>query len=120
MFGSYRVNAEVVASASSLQLESPVNIAWHNCGKNVECAQVQVPLDWNSPAGPKISLSVARHLASKPNQRIGSLFVNYGGPGVAGVPHAQRLWGEAEGERHFVQVAIASRNFRMAREKRTR
>jgi pimeloyl-ACP methyl ester carboxylesterase len=47
---------------------------------------VPVPLDWNCPTGPKISLSVVRHLASKPNERIGSLFVNYGGPGVAGVP----------------------------------
>ena len=33
-----------------------------------------------------ISLAVARHLASRPGQRIGSLFINYGGPGVAGVP----------------------------------
>jgi pimeloyl-ACP methyl ester carboxylesterase len=33
-----------------------------------------------------ISLAVVRHLASRPGKRIGSLFVNYGGPGVAGVP----------------------------------
>ena len=32
----------------------------------------------------KISLAVVRHLASRPGQRIGSLFVNFGGPGVAG------------------------------------
>ena len=86
MFGNYRVNAEVVASATSLQFQSPMKVAWHNCGKNLECAQVRVPLDWNRFWGATISLSVARHLASKPNQRIGSLFVNYGGPGVAGVP----------------------------------
>jgi pimeloyl-ACP methyl ester carboxylesterase len=86
MFGNYRANAEVVASASSLQLESPAKITWHTCGKNIECTRVQVPLDWSSPEGPQISLAVARHLASKPNQRIGSLFINYGGPGVPGVP----------------------------------
>jgi pimeloyl-ACP methyl ester carboxylesterase len=86
MFGNYRVNAEVVASATSLQFQSPMKVTWHNCGKNLECAQVRVPLDWNRSWGATISLSVARHLASKPNQRIGSLFVNFGGPGVAAVP----------------------------------
>jgi TAP-like protein len=47
---------------------------------------VQVPLDWNHPNGPEITLAVARHRASKPNERIGSMFINYGGPGVPGVP----------------------------------
>jgi pimeloyl-ACP methyl ester carboxylesterase len=64
-------------------------IAWQSCPgnpANLDCAQVQVPLDWNHPDGPEISLAVARHRASKPNQRIGSLFVNFGGPGVAAVP----------------------------------
>ena len=60
--------------------------AWHSCGTNLECAQVPVPLDWDRPGDAKISLAVVRHLASKPNQKIGSLFVNFGGPGVASVP----------------------------------
>jgi pimeloyl-ACP methyl ester carboxylesterase len=47
---------------------------------------VPVPLDWDHPNGQQISLLVIRHRASKPNERIGSLFVNYGGPGVPGVP----------------------------------
>jgi pimeloyl-ACP methyl ester carboxylesterase len=55
------------------------------CGERLECAKVQVPLDWARPDGPKISLSVIRYLASRPEQRIGSLFVNFGGPGVPGV-----------------------------------
>lgn len=37
------------------------------------------------PGERKITLSVIRHLASRPEQRIGSLFVNFGGPGVPGV-----------------------------------
>jgi hypothetical protein len=41
-------------------------------------------LDWNHPDGPEISLSAVRHRASKPNERIGSLFINYGGPGCRG------------------------------------
>jgi pimeloyl-ACP methyl ester carboxylesterase len=46
---------------------------------------VPVPLDWAHPNGPAITLAVARHLASHPEQRIGSLFVNPGGPGDRGV-----------------------------------
>lgn len=46
---------------------------------------MRVPLDWARPHGPKISLAVIRHRASQPKRRIGSLFVNFGGPGVAGV-----------------------------------
>src|SRR3954451_4477325 len=61
-------------------------IAWKRCGKRLQCARVRVPLDWSQPSMGTISLAVARHLASRPGQRIGSLFVNYGGPGVAGVP----------------------------------
>jgi pimeloyl-ACP methyl ester carboxylesterase len=84
LLGSHR------ADASSSRTDSPDTIAWQSCpgvpAKDIQCAQVQVPLDWARPAGPKISLAVARHLASKSEERIGSLFVNYGGPGVAGVP----------------------------------
>src|SRR5204862_386734 len=61
-------------------------IAWKGCGKQLQCARVRVPLDWARPGLGTISLAVVRHLASRPKQRIGSLFVNYGGPGVAGVP----------------------------------
>jgi pimeloyl-ACP methyl ester carboxylesterase len=46
---------------------------------------VSVPLDWAHHGGRTITLSVIRHLASHPGQRIGSLFVNPGGPGDSGV-----------------------------------
>ena len=59
-------------------------IDWSKCGARLECARVPVPLDWDRPDGAKITLAVVRHLASRPEQRIGSLFVNFGGPGVAG------------------------------------
>jgi pimeloyl-ACP methyl ester carboxylesterase len=60
-------------------------ITWAACGPQLECANVPVPLDWAHPNGPTIALAVARHLASHPEQRIGSLFVNPGGPGDSGV-----------------------------------
>src|SRR5512132_69392 len=67
------------------------SIGWTACGSGLECASVLVPLDWRHLGGPTISLAVTRHLASRPGQRIGSLFVNPGGPGDSGVGYvAQR------------------------------
>jgi pimeloyl-ACP methyl ester carboxylesterase len=60
-------------------------IGWTTCGSGLECANVPVPLDWRHPDGPTITLAVIRHLASRPEQRIGSLFFNPGGPGDSGV-----------------------------------
>jgi pimeloyl-ACP methyl ester carboxylesterase len=60
-------------------------VTWTSCGPQLECASVPVPLDWARPGGPTIALAVIRHLASHPEQRIGSLFVNPGGPGDSGV-----------------------------------
>jgi hypothetical protein len=44
-----------------------------------------VPLDYHHPGGRKISIAVARHLATDPARRLGSLFINGGGPG-SGLP----------------------------------
>lgn len=62
-------------------------ISWSPCGSpdGVECARIRVPLDWDRPKGRKITLALARHLAGKPEQRIGSLLINPGGPGDTGV-----------------------------------
>jgi pimeloyl-ACP methyl ester carboxylesterase len=67
----------------------PQAIAWKACGKRLQCARVRVPLDWSRASGPKISLSVIRYRASKPQRRIGSLFMNFGGPGVAGTQNVR-------------------------------
>jgi pimeloyl-ACP methyl ester carboxylesterase len=69
-----------------LPVVAHAGIAWRKCGTNLQCASVRVPLDWGRPAGGRITLAVIRHLASHPDRRIGSLFVDFGGPGVAGVP----------------------------------
>ncbi len=60
-------------------------ISWASCGERLECATVAVPLDWSDPDGETIDLAVIRRLASSPETRIGSIFVNPGGPGESGV-----------------------------------
>lgn len=59
-------------------------IDWQHCGPRLQCAHVDVPLDWAHPHGRQIELKVARHLASDPGRRIGTLFVSPGGPGESG------------------------------------
>ena len=44
---------------------------------------VRVPLDWDRPHGRTINLKLIRHLASKPEQRIGSMFIARAGPAIA-------------------------------------
>jgi pimeloyl-ACP methyl ester carboxylesterase len=63
-------------------------ISWSACYKTLgpfECATVQVPLDYGRPNGAAISIALVRLPASDPDRRIGSLFINPGGPGGSGV-----------------------------------
>jgi pimeloyl-ACP methyl ester carboxylesterase len=60
-------------------------IAWRSCGSRLQCARVRVPLNWTRPQGPTISLAVIRYVPRQRKHPLGSLFVNFGGPGVAGV-----------------------------------
>ena len=64
-------------------------IRWSSCRENsgfpFECARVRVPLDYSNPRAGTISLALLRLPASDPEHRIGSLFVNPGGPGGSGV-----------------------------------
>ncbi len=72
-------------SARAAETVPAAKISWTACGDRLECAKVPVPLDWAKPDGRKIELAVIRHLASKPDTRLGSIFVNPGGPGESGV-----------------------------------
>jgi pimeloyl-ACP methyl ester carboxylesterase len=60
-------------------------VAWHHCGNRLQCADVRVPLDWDHPQGRTVKLAVIRYPATRPKQRIGSLFINPGGPGQSGL-----------------------------------
>ena len=60
----------------------PPVLTWAPCDDGFECSTATVPLDYDRPAGPTISLALIRLPASSPYDRIGSLFMNPGGPGV--------------------------------------
>ena len=56
-------------------------LAWEGCYEYAECATAQVPLDYDQPRGATTGLAVLRVPARDQANKIGSLFVNPGGPG---------------------------------------
>lgn len=78
------------------QVEAPVpDIDWAACeGEGLaafDCATAQVPVDYDEPAGDTTSIALTRLPAADPDARIGSLFVNFGGPGGPGVATMHQL-----------------------------
>lgn len=58
---------------------------WADCQGGFVCATAQVPLDYHRPHGDQIDLALIKLSAADPGTRIGTLFVNFGGPGQSGV-----------------------------------
>jgi pimeloyl-ACP methyl ester carboxylesterase len=57
----------------------------------LQCARMQVPLDYAQPQGRTASIAVLRHAAPPSPERIGSLVINPGGPGASGIQTAAYL-----------------------------
>jgi pimeloyl-ACP methyl ester carboxylesterase len=75
-------------TAPTAAAQVPV-LTWKACDGGFQCATARLPLDYRHPGGAKVSIAVARHLATEPARRLGSLFINGGGPaeqieGIAG------------------------------------
>jgi pimeloyl-ACP methyl ester carboxylesterase len=58
---------------------------WTDCGKGFLCAEVHVAKDYRAPSKGVLNLSLIKLVATEPDERIGSLLVNPGGPGGSGV-----------------------------------
>lgn len=57
-----------------------------------DCATIQVPQDWHNPGNGKVfSVAITRVRSKSQTNRIGSLVVNPGGPGVSGISLAVEL-----------------------------
>jgi pimeloyl-ACP methyl ester carboxylesterase len=56
---------------------------WRSCGDaaGVTCTTVKVPRDYDRPRGASFELFVAKSPATDQAHKLGSLFVNFGGPG---------------------------------------
>jgi pimeloyl-ACP methyl ester carboxylesterase len=60
-------------------------LRWRDCGDGFQCATAEVPRDYGRPRDGTLDIAVIRKPATDAEHRIGSLFVNYGGPGGDGV-----------------------------------
>ncbi|MGA5820483.1 alpha/beta hydrolase [Kitasatospora sp. NPDC094028] len=87
-------------------------IAWADCPADpkaekakvdtsgMKCGKLHVPLDYANPATDAIDLALIKHPAAKPDQRVGSLMVNPGGPGASGVEMVEFGAKDFEGTLH--------------------
>jgi pimeloyl-ACP methyl ester carboxylesterase len=62
------------------RVPAPV-LQWTTCRKTAQCAVAELPLDYAHPNGAKIKVALLRIKAKDPRHRIGTIFVNPGGPG---------------------------------------
>lgn len=80
------------SDAGSDPAPTPGDIDWGSCTDqmatmaSLKCGRLEVPLDPEEPEGPTIELELARSASTgSPDERIGSLVINPGGPGASGI-----------------------------------
>jgi len=84
-------NTRMSASANRPSMPVPVPVLnWAPCldlqpGIEAECASATVPLDYDNPRGATTQIALARVAATDQLNRLGTIFVNPGGPGGSGV-----------------------------------
>jgi pimeloyl-ACP methyl ester carboxylesterase len=59
-------------------------IPWRSCGRQFECGSISVPVDYVQPSEGRTRIAVARARALDSGHRVGSLVLNFGGPGDPG------------------------------------
>ncbi|MFP5346651.1 MAG: alpha/beta hydrolase [Actinomycetes bacterium] len=82
-------------SVAAEQATAPVpRLEWQSCGASLSaflCATAEVPTDYDDPTGPTTTIGLTKLPAAKPDERLGTLFTNPGGPGGSGVDFVQQL-----------------------------
>jgi pimeloyl-ACP methyl ester carboxylesterase len=71
-------------SPDALALDGEM-IDWEPCGDLTQCGTVEVPIDYRDPSLGTLNIAVNVHRSTDPDERIGYLFVNPGGPGASAV-----------------------------------
>ncbi len=75
--------------------------SWSRAGVDAgafTCATAAVPLDHDDPTGPTIDLALKKLPAGDPERRLGTLFLNPGGPGGSGVTFVDSAQGAFDAE----------------------
>ena len=82
----------LTAAPAGAAEHAPVpQLDWKDCDDGFQCATAKVPLDYTRPHGRTIALALVRSPATDREHRIGSLFLNPGGPGGSGVEFVRTM-----------------------------
>ncbi len=94
--------ALALLSGTTAAPDEPPTIQWHHCQLDAadaegaaldragaECGELEVPLDYSRPDGPKITIAMSRLEAT--GDKIGTMVLNDGGPGGPGLGMPLRL-----------------------------
>lgn len=80
--------AAPAAAEDPLRAFHEQEVVWAPCEEHllreVECAWIEVPLDYAAPGGERASIAISRNRATDPDRRRGILLTNPGGPGGTG------------------------------------
>jgi pimeloyl-ACP methyl ester carboxylesterase len=84
-------------------------LTWQDCGGGYQCANLLVPRDYRHPHGATFNLGIIRLPAQ--GERLGALFVNFGGPGGDAVDTVHAIGADLFGavNDHFDIVAVDPR-----------
>jgi pimeloyl-ACP methyl ester carboxylesterase len=80
------VRATAATSATEARRVGAVptpQLKWSACYGYAQCATAKVPLDYDQPRGEQTTIALLRVRATDQAHKIGSLFVNPGGPGAS-------------------------------------
>ncbi|HVE73579.1 MAG TPA: alpha/beta hydrolase [Mycobacteriales bacterium] len=88
------ITPPATASGSPAPPVSPVAVplTWRGCGAGFSCTTMAVPLDEADLSKGSVSLAVTRRPATRPEQRLGALLVNPGGPGASAVNYLRAAY----------------------------
>jgi pimeloyl-ACP methyl ester carboxylesterase len=95
--GARRLASAAGTVLAGLALAGPADAAqggleldWADCGEaGAQCATATVPKDYDNPRRGTLDIEVAKSPATNPDERIGSLFFNFGGPGAFAAPYVE-------------------------------
>jgi pimeloyl-ACP methyl ester carboxylesterase len=79
-------SVSAAATTADLSRFYDQKVTWKNCG-DADCTTFEVPLDYSDPTGPTVELAASRVSAS--GDKIGTLFVDPGGPGGSAFDYAK-------------------------------
>ena len=66
------------------------SLVWSSCGGGFQCAEATAPLDWANPSGDTVKLAMIKKPSSGAGEKLGTLFVNPGGPGGSAYDFVQQ------------------------------